>query len=142
MRAKEYEAIYKRDDPARLEEQLSLANLIKNCFKGQTVPETACGTGYWTRYLAETAEKVTAIDSSPEMLKIAQAKYLGEHVKFVAGNAYDLKDIPGKFSGGMACFWFSQVPKAMLSEFLGGFRKKLSLGSVLMFTDNNYIPGV
>lgn len=40
--------------------------------KGDTL-ELASGTGYWTRYLADLAERVTCLDGSPEMIAALRA---------------------------------------------------------------------
>src|SRR5207247_3263325 len=91
QRAAEYEEIYQRDDPVRQGELGEIAQVIRETFKGRRVLEVACGTGFWTRVLAEVAEQVMAIDGSRSMLELARVK-TGEHatVRFEEGDAYDL----------------------------------------------------
>ncbi len=44
--------------------------------------ELGCGTGVFTRTFAETGSRIVAIDVSPALLGVAQAKNLGEGVSF------------------------------------------------------------
>lgn len=142
-RAKEYEEIYHRNDPVRQEEQSAIVSAIKESFVNRHVLEIACGTGYWTKIVADVASSVTAIDISQEMLAIAKQKSLPfNKVKFYEGDAYCLKSIPGKFNAGLANFWFSHVPKAGINGFLQGFHKTLGRGTVVFMADNIYVPGV
>ena len=58
-RAKEYEQIYYRADPIRQEEQLRIISTIQTILKGRDVLEIACGTGFWTQFLSDTAKQIT-----------------------------------------------------------------------------------
>jgi hypothetical protein len=44
------------------------------------VPEPACGPGTWTAQLLRHADRLTAVDASPEMLALAAAGYWLSHV--------------------------------------------------------------
>ena len=55
---------------------------------GSRVLDVACGTGVLTPdYLARDVASVTAVDISPEMVRIAREKFPQENVRFVCGDA-------------------------------------------------------
>ena len=142
-RAPEYESIYHRDDPIRQNEQTAVATVMSEVLKGRSVLEVACGTGFWTEIAAQTARRIVAIDSSSEMLRIAQSKTVATgKVKFLQADAYALNSVPGKFDAGLANFWFSHIPKARLNEFLAGFHRRIGSSGAVFMADNVYISGV
>ena len=49
--------------------------------------------------------------------------------------------LPQKFTGGLAVFWWSHIPKARLRDFLRGFHDVLSPGARVVIIDNNYVEG-
>ena len=55
---------------------------------GQKVLELGCGTGFFTKSLANTGAQVTAIDISPDLLAVARAECAAENVTFEVQNAY------------------------------------------------------
>jgi len=139
-RANEYEAIYNRDDPIRQEEQTKIHCKLKSVFKDKSVLEIACGTGYWTKSISEAADKVLAIDYSPEVIEIARSKNIP--AEFLVDDAYNLSKVEGSFNGGCANFWFSHIPKNKLSAFLKIFHNKLEIGSPVFMADNIFIDGI
>ena len=142
-RAPEYERIYHRDDPVRQREQHAMADEIGRSLKGRRVLEIACGTGYWTQFVAENAAHITAIDSSPEMLALARAKNLPfDRAKFCEANAYDLNSVPGEFDGCLAMFWLSHVPRSRLAGFLKQLHERLLRNAIVLMADNVFMPGV
>jgi SAM-dependent methyltransferase len=142
-RAKEYEKIYFRDDPVRQNEQKEISDLIKVLFADCNVLEVACGTGYWTERLAESAANIVSVDISDETLEIARSKDIPKSlVRFVQGDAYKLEEVLGIFDGGCANFWFSHIPRTRVEEFLSGFHKKLGKGSKVFMADNMYVEGL
>ena len=55
---------------------------------GSRVLDIACGTGVLIGdYLRRNVESVTAVDISPEMVRIAREKFPQENVRFVCGDA-------------------------------------------------------
>ncbi len=141
-RAKEYEDIYYRDDAQRQAEQLKIRSALKEALKGADVLEVACGTGYWTQFLSETASGITATDFNQEVLDIAKHKNFICPVYLETADAYDLPFAAGTFTGGLANFWFSHIPKSRIHEFLSGFHNKLQPGSCVFIADNMNVPGV
>jgi ubiquinone/menaquinone biosynthesis C-methylase UbiE len=142
-RAKEYEAVYHRDDPVRQKELAEMETAIGKAFAGRRVLEVACGTGYWTERAAKTAAHITAVDAAPKTLEIARAKNLPEDkIEFQLGDAYCLDAIRGHFNAGLAMFWFSHVPKARIGEFLREFHATLEKGSTVFMAENMLQEGV
>ncbi|MDP7977843.1 class I SAM-dependent methyltransferase [Bacillus sp. WLY-B-L8] len=142
-RAKNYEEVYFREEPIRQAELLQIEDLLKEKFIGRNVLEVACGTGYWTQYVAETAKYITAIDYSEEVLAIAkEKKLLPSKVSFVQGNAYRLNQLAKTFNGAYANFWFSHIPKENIFSFLEQFHEVLESGSIVCMVDNMYNEGI
>ena len=138
-RAREYDEIYRK--PERQEDLGRLRELVREELRGLEVLEVACGTGYWTEVLAE-AGSVVAADVNEAVIEIARGRSLAEgRVQFLIGDAYRLPVRAGRFSGGLAAFWWSHVPKTRLEEFLGGFFDKLRTGAKFILMDNNYVEG-
>src|SRR5438046_10085346 len=106
-RAPEYCQRSQRDDPGRQGGQRGIRSALKQFFQGRRVLEVACGTGFWTCFVAEVAKRVCAIDAAPQMLALARAKNISrERVEFRLGDAYKLDRCPGDFDAGLANFWF------------------------------------
>lgn len=138
-RAAEYERIYHK--PERQTDLAWLKDDLKSRFLGLDVLEVACGTGYWTEVISETAQSVLASDQSAEVLEVAKSKNLSaDRVKFIQGDAYRLQ-IEANANAGFAGFWWSHVPKGRLREFLDGFHAHLNKSARVVFIDNCYVEG-
>ena len=139
-RAEEYELIFQK--PERQNDLRALRTFVVEAFAGRHVLEIACGTGYWTQILACSAASVTAVDVNDEVLEIARAKpRVRENVEFRREDAYALPAFPRPFSGGLAGFWWSHVPKARLRSFLTGLHRAFAPGATMVFIDNAYVQG-
>lgn len=142
-RALEYEDIYHRQDQERQAEQTFIAQAIQRSLAGRTVLEVACGTGYWTQFLSETATRIVATDITKEVLHIARSKTYKCPVSFQRHDAYNLGISSGLFiDGGLANLWFSHVPKAQIGSFLEEFHRTLRSGAIVFMADNVYVDGV
>lgn len=138
-RAQEYDRVYAK--PERQQDLRAIEQWLPGVLQGRAVLEVACGTGYWTHFLAPAARQVLAIDASVEVLRIAQSRVDASHARFVLGDAYRLP-VPGSsFDGAFAGFWFSHVPVARAEDFLRGLHQALDPGAKVVFLDNRFVEG-
>jgi len=137
-RAYEYEQIY--DKAERHDDLETLKQLVKNFLQNKSVLEIACGTGYWTEILSNSANSIVAIDSSKEVLDIATLKsYKKRNVKFINDNALSLSKIKDTFSASFCGFWLSHILKKNIESFLNNLHLKLKPGSIVVMIDNNFV---
>jgi ubiquinone/menaquinone biosynthesis C-methylase UbiE len=141
-RAGEYEEIYDWKDPDRQREQDLLSAAIRDSLRGRDVLEVACGTGWWTRILSESARRIMATDLGDEVMVIAREKKYGCPVTFKIENAYNLSFDDDSFNGGLAFSWFSHIPHDLIDIFLDEFHRVLARGSRVFIADNAYIQGI
>ena len=116
-RADSYEEIYYRDQPARRKEIDDEAGRVRDLAAGKTVLELACGTGYWTKIMSESARSITASDLSEEMLAMARRKPLVAPVTFVQADMFTHAWEPKAFDLVAVGFWLSHQPKQEYEQF-------------------------
>ena len=138
-RAAEYDRIYQK--PERQADLRAIERWLPPKFAGARVLEIACGTGYWTQFIAPAAAQVLALDAAAETMDIARTRVDASKVDFRLGDAYALPQDLGKFDAAFAGFWFSHVPKARRREFLLGLAARLQPGAKVVFLDNLYVEG-
>jgi ubiquinone/menaquinone biosynthesis C-methylase UbiE len=80
-RASEYERIYLK--PERQTDLRAIEQWLPPKFEGARVIEVACGTGYWTQFIAPVASHVLAIDAAPETISIAKTRVPEGKVDFL-----------------------------------------------------------
>lgn len=135
---------YEQEVYGRPERQADLALLrerVREALRNHRVLEVACGTGYWTAQLAQSAASVLATDINPEMLEAAQAKGLPvDKARFALADALDLQ-VEGMFSACFAGFWWSHVKRQDQAGFLEQLRAKLGKDTLLVLLDNVYVEG-
>ena len=141
-RAGEYEEIYEWNDPDRQREQDLLSTAIQDSLRGRDVLEVACGTGWWTRILSESAKSIMATDLGDEVMDIAREKKYGCPVTFRREDAYNLSFEDDSFNGGLAFSWFSHIPSEFIDRFLDEFHRVLAEGSRVFIADNTLIQGI
>jgi len=139
-RAHEYEAIYAK--PERQADLRRLEALLPPLFADHRVLEIACGTGYWTQFLALVAQHIVAVDANRETLDIAAAKSLSaERVEFRIADAYALPAALGVFDAAFAGFWWSHIPVRERTRFYATLHRRLAAGAKIVFLDNRYVVG-
>ena len=119
-------------------DQLRLAKKrrYQQLFQGHDVLEIACGTGFWTEVVAETAKSVVATDVNAEMISLAEARCARfQHVACHLADAYALDQLPGTFTAAFAVWWWSHMPKERVREFLLALHRRLVPGALVLFVD-------
>jgi ubiquinone/menaquinone biosynthesis C-methylase UbiE len=113
---------------------------VRDAMSGRHVLEIACGPGFWTQFVSETAASVVAMDYNQSTLDEAQKKSLPfDRVSLLQADAYRLDLIPGVFDAILAVDWLAHVPLSKMEVFLSGAIRRVSAGSLLMFIDQ--LPG-
>jgi len=139
-RAGEYERIYERAE--RQDELAWLLGRVPELFAGRRVLEVACGTGYWTQFIAKSAAHVVACDINEPVLEIAREKPLAKgRVEFVRADAFTLEGVPGGCDAAFAGFWWSHVRLSALGPWLATISRHLRPGSLVGVLDNRYVEG-
>ncbi len=138
-RANEYERIYQK--PERQEDLKKLRIILKDIFFAKSVFEIACGTGYWTQYISETAKSIFATDINETVIEVAQSKKYQAPITFEKADIFNLTNANEKFDSGFGGFIWSHIPKQELDVFLSGFISNISPGGLVVFIDNQYVEG-
>jgi demethylmenaquinone methyltransferase/2-methoxy-6-polyprenyl-1,4-benzoquinol methylase len=139
-RAAIYEQVY--DKPERQHELEWLRRRMPEVLRGRTVLEVACGTGYWTQFIAREAAKVYACDINDAVLEIAREKPIPPgRVSFFKADAVTLEGAPGGCDAAFAGFWWSHVKKSDLAKFVQNLAARLAPGAVVGILDNRYAEG-
>lgn len=135
LRAPYYDALYSK--PERQADLGELKVHLQQCLAGRQVLEIACGTGYWTQAIAETARHITATDINQSMLGIARAKhYPAGKVDFSQADMYQLQ--PGPYDALFGGFIWSHIPVQELSGWLEHLQRLLPAGGAMVFVDNRF----
>ncbi|MFI5134225.1 MAG: class I SAM-dependent methyltransferase [Chitinophagales bacterium] len=138
-RASTYDNLYHRGE--RKEALDEAAAILQKFFSGKNVLEIACGTGYWTERIAQTAKSIFATDINNAMLDIAKARsYQNDNVTFSSGDFYNLKP-EKKFESLFAGFIWSHIPLQELDEFIALMISYVQSNGTLVFIDNNFVEG-
>jgi SAM-dependent methyltransferase len=130
---REFDAIARagaeRPDPAGLYDEFLLPLIPKAC--GRAL-EIGCGTGRFTRALAARVPHVTAIDLSPEMIRVARTRVAAPNVDFVVGDALELTPSLGAFGCVVTLSTFHHLPQDAAAECL---RAAVAPGGTLILQD-------
>jgi demethylmenaquinone methyltransferase/2-methoxy-6-polyprenyl-1,4-benzoquinol methylase len=101
------------------------------------VLELACGPGTWTPDLLRHARTLTAVDGSPEMLRLAAAKVPRESVRFVEANLFDWRP-DREYDVVFFGFWLSHVPLELFEQFWSLVDDCLVPGGRVLFVDDAF----
>ncbi|MBN2259698.1 MAG: methyltransferase domain-containing protein [Clostridiales bacterium] len=100
--------------------------------KGSKILDVGCGSGNFSIKLAKMGFKVTGIDLSVDMLKVAREKAKSENVEidFLQMNVYDLKFENQSFDGVFSMAAFEFIPDS--SRALDEMMRVLKIGGQLI----------
>jgi len=136
-RAPEYEQAYYRPVPERRREIDNEAEYLRGLVKGKDVLDIACGTGYWTQIMSQTARFIAAADISPEMLREACKKEYKAPVEFAIADLYRVPFQPASFDIVSLGFWFSHESKRRYDQFFQRIVQPLKDDGLIWMVDNN-----
>jgi demethylmenaquinone methyltransferase/2-methoxy-6-polyprenyl-1,4-benzoquinol methylase len=104
------------------------------------VLELACGTGIWTRLLAQRVERVTAVDSAPEMLALNRKRLRGAghraDIEYVRADLFSWRPSPASYDVCFFAFWLSHVPESRFAQFWELVTGALRPGGRVFFIDS------
>jgi SAM-dependent methyltransferase len=100
------------------------------------VLELACGTGLWTRHLAKTYLRVTAVDAAPEVVAINRARVASNRVDYVVADLFSWAPARAMYDLVFFGFWLSHVPAASFEPFWQLVRRALRPGGTAFFVDS------
>lgn len=138
--ASSHDRVY--DKPERQDDLADMRALVAETLRGHVVLELACGTGYWSRVIAETADSVVATDINPEMIEMAQLRALpADKVQLRVADAFDLPADLGSFTAIFIGFWWSHVRRDEQERLLAQLSKKIGKDVMLVLLDDCYVEG-
>ncbi len=138
-RANEYEKIYAK--PERQADLKNAASILQEIFTAKHVLEIACGTGYWTEKIAQTASSILATDINNSVIEIAKLKdFSNKNVSFEIADIYNFADNK-KYESLFGGFIWSHILLQDLDKFLATITSLVAPGSTVVFMDNNFVAG-
>jgi 2-polyprenyl-3-methyl-5-hydroxy-6-metoxy-1,4-benzoquinol methylase len=138
-RAKEYEQVYLK--PERLEDIQSATMLLQEQLLNKTVLEIACGTGFWTERIAQTATSVLATDINDAVLEVAkQKKYAAAPVIFERADIFNYCS-GNRYEALFGGFIWSHIPLQNLDKFLRIVNSFMAPDGTVVLMDNNFVKG-
>jgi trans-aconitate methyltransferase len=99
------------------------------------VLELACGAGTWTAALAQRARRVTAVDSSPEMLKVAEMSAPGANVRFERADLFHWRPTR-RYDAIFMGFFLSHVPDELIAPLFQTVGEALEPGGHVILVDD------
>jgi demethylmenaquinone methyltransferase/2-methoxy-6-polyprenyl-1,4-benzoquinol methylase len=103
------------------------------------VLELAPGTGIWTERLLKTANTITAVDASEEMVAINRAKIGSDRVSYLIADLFTWQP-DRQYDGVCFGFWISHIPTERLDGFLATVAGALRPGGKVFFVDGRREP--
>ena len=136
-RAPEYDQIYFRDNPDRHAELAAMYTTSWNAMSGRHVLDVACGTGFFTRIVAEKAASIVGIDINAGTIAEAGRKQFLCPIHFVRAVFFRLPSAPSYFDGLLATFAVSHIRRQELERLREETARVLRPGSRAFLCDNN-----
>ena len=137
-RAGEYEEVYLK--PERQNDLAVLREMVVEFAAGRRVLEVACGTGYWTQIIAESATSILAVDPSSESVDRARSKNLpADSVVFEVADALAVSHDLGDITAVVCGFLWSHIPRQEIRPWIARLVGGLPSGIPFLFMDNRYV---
>jgi ubiquinone/menaquinone biosynthesis C-methylase UbiE len=104
-----------------------------------SVLELAGGTGWWTERLARTADRLTVVDSSHEVLALNRERVGRSDVNYVVADLFDWQ-ADSLYDVVFFSFWLSHVPRSRFGEFWSILHSCLTPSGRAFLIDNRNDP--
>ncbi len=134
-RAPYYDAVYEK--PERQRDIAFLRDHLPARFARRSVIEVACGTGYWSQFIAPVCSTYLATDGVAQPLEFARQRPGLAPSQCIVADAYALPPELGRFDGAFAGLWFSHVPIERRTEFFASLHGLLEPGARIVLIDNS-----
>jgi len=139
QRAKEYEKIYSK--PERQNDILQSAEQLQDLFRDKDIFEIACGTGFWTQFISQSARSVLATDVNLAVIEIARQKKISNPaVVFEVADLYKFNP-DKKFQSVFGGFIWSHILKQDLPQFYKTLNSFVGKDGTIVLMDNRYVEG-
>jgi SAM-dependent methyltransferase len=112
----------------------AVINAIERLQPFDRVLELACGTGWWTQWLAGHARQVTAVDAAEEMLAINEIRVRSPNVRRILADVFSWTP-DRQFDLVFFAFWLSHVPQDRFAAFWQLLGEALAPGGRVFFVD-------
>ena len=133
---------YDRGEAQLLEWQRQVATVTAalDAFRpAGNVLELAGGTGWWTQRLAETADRLTVVDSSPEALALNRERAGRADVRYEVADLFEWRP-DSSYDVVFFSFWLSHVPRTRFADFWSLVRTCLEPSGRVFLIDNREDP--
>ena len=100
-----------------------------------SVLELACGTGNWSVELARFADRLTLVDSSPEVLALNRSRLQHARARHIQADLFTWRPTE-KYDVVFFSFWLSHVPFAAFDAFWDSVRNALAPDGRVFFIDS------
>lgn len=138
-RAQEYDKIYSK--PERQDDIQNTTSILQATFANRQVLEIACGTGYWTERIAQSATSIYATDINETVIEVAKRKTFSKcQVSFGLADIYNFPT-KNKYESLFAGFIWSHIYLKDLDKFLISVNHLVAPGGTVVFMDNNFVEG-
>lgn len=97
--------------------------------------ELACGTGLWTGDLAQNADSVLALDSSPEMIEFNRSHVRRNNIQYRQADIFKWSP-ESQYDFIFFGFWLSHVPRDEFRPFWEKMKKALRPNGMIFFVDS------
>jgi ubiquinone/menaquinone biosynthesis C-methylase UbiE len=136
-RAEEYEQVYAK--PERQDDLATATKALQTIFAGKKVLEIACGTGYWTERIAQSAVSIYATDINETVINVAKRKDISN--RQVSFGVADINNFPGgdKYESLFGGFIWSHIKLQDIGEFIRRVNSLVIPGGIVVFMDNNFV---
>lgn len=116
------------------QEIAALVEALEGMCPFEAVLELACGTGWWTQWLARHARHVTGVDAAPEMIALNRERVNAPNVQYIAADVFSWRP-DQKFDLVFFAFWLSHVPRDQFAAFWQLVGDSLAANGRVFFID-------